>query len=422
MSLEESRGLAGFRDVLEREPGLFALAVLTLGVNLSVGVVGRYLPAYLRAVGVGPIFVGVVWSGWSLARVVLPYVGHESLAEVHPRALLAGFGTLAMHGLFLWLGAPHLESFDPWLWILGGAILLETWRSHGPGVTFTVEGRSLPTDRFAQSLATARTFRRVGVLFGLGLLVGLFVALGDFRPGFQLVVAVVACLGAAATVGRIVLGETDIEVPIRSPPSGERVRSDLRELADRNRSLLLGDTSLRFARGMFYPFLILAVADRVATAKILGFSLRPITVFTIALVAETVVALLAAMALTRLADRIGTIPVVVGGALVVAFVPLGLVSAPPTLLAISGVFACFGLGVATRPVRRSLVARATRETNSEASESYRLARRLLVVPSAVLGGLLYANSPTMAFGLATSVALLGCWELLRHTTTMDARQ
>ncbi|WP_158057200.1 MFS transporter [Halorussus halophilus] len=416
MSLEESRGLVGFRDVLEREPGLFTLAVLTLGVNLSVGVLARYVPAYLRAFGVGPILVGVVWSGWLLARAALPYVGHEALADLHPRALLAGFGTLAMLGLFVWLAAPHAESFDPWLWVLAGGVVLETWRSHGPGVTFTVEGRNLSTDRFARSLATTRTFRRVGVLLGLSLLVVLFAMVGEFRPGFQLVVAVVACVGAAATVGRIVLGETDLEVPLRSPPSSERVRSDLTELATQRRSLLLGDTLFRFARGMFYPFLILVVADRAVPAQVAGFSLSPIAIFTVALVAETLLALVASMPATRLADELGSLPVAIGGVLVVAFVPLGLASVPPTLLGISVLFACFGLGVATRPVRRSLVARATREVGRDAAELYRLVRRLLVVPSAIVGGLLYANSPTMALGLATSVALLGCWELLRHST------
>src|SRR6056297_1767654 len=69
------RGLAAFRDLHEREPGLFAVAVLTLGVGLATQVLVRVLPAYLRALGTGPAAIGVVWAAWSLARLGTPLLG-----------------------------------------------------------------------------------------------------------------------------------------------------------------------------------------------------------------------------------------------------------------------------------------------------------------------------------------------------------
>ncbi|MFC4551905.1 hypothetical protein ACFO3H_16445, partial [Halorussus sp. GCM10023401] len=235
MTQSETTGPEAFRRLLEREPGLFAVAVLTLGFDLAAGVAGRYLPAYLRALDAGPAVVGLVWSGWLLARATYPYLGGRALDDADPRYVTTGFGVVATAGALLWVAAPQLgsvgalgASVGPWLWVLLGVAGVATWRSHGPGVRFVAVARRIPTDRLAGRLATTRTFRRFGVLLGVLALVGLFVGVPRFALGFQAMVAVAASFGLAATVGRAVLGDAEAALPLAEAPSLERIVGSLR--------------------------------------------------------------------------------------------------------------------------------------------------------------------------------------------------
>lgn len=421
MTRFELRGPSALRGLLRRDPGLLAVTLLTLGFDLAVRVASRYLPAYLRTLGAHPWVVGLVWSAWLLLRATYPYVGSRLLRDVDRRYVLSGFGFVATFGLLLWVAAPQLGplavlglSVGPWLWVGVGVVCVETWRSHGPGVLVSVAELGVPTGGLATRLATTWTFRRVGISLGLVALVGLFVGAPTFPFGFQVLVAVVTSLGLAAAVGQAVLGDADAPLPLREPPPVERIVSDFRTVVSIDRALLLGDTLFRFARGMFYPFLVLAVMDVGVAASAFGLTLGPAAAFAVLLGVETVAALFATIPLTRSAEDLGTEPVVGVGCLVVALFPLALASAPPNLLAFGALFAAFGLGTATRPVRKRALAHVVRERANHAPESVRLARRLAVVPSALVGGVLYGVAPTLAFGLATAVGLLGCREYLRH--------
>lgn len=421
MTRFELSGPAALQGLLRRDPGLFAVTLLTLGFDLAVRVAGRYLPAYLQTLGATPWVVGLVWSGWLLLRAVYPYVGRRVLAGLDRRYVLSGFGVVTTVGLLLWVAAPQMGSptvlgltVGPWLWVGLGLACAATWRSHGPGVLVSVTELSVPTGRLATRLATTWTFRRVGIVAGLVVLAGLFAVAPTFRYGFQLLVALVTSFGLAATVGQAVMCDSEVPLPLREPPPAERVVSDFRTVVSADRMLLLGDALFRFARGMFYPFLVLAVADLGVTASALGVTLGSAAAFAVLLGAETVTALFAAIPITRNAEDIGTKPIVGVGCLAVALFPLALVSAPPNLFAFATLFAVFGIGTATRPVRKRMLAHVVRESGNHAPESVRLARRLVVVPSALVGGILYGISPTLGFGLATAVGLLGCWEFFGH--------
>ncbi|WP_135852237.1 MFS transporter [Halorussus salinus] len=466
------RGLAAFRDLHEREPGLFAVAVLTLGVGLATRVLVRVLPAYLRALGTGPAAIGVVWAGWSLARLGTPLVGgalrdywerldpndhpfdgriaalreeyvadgsgdfagdtpadsagsepDDGAATDSPgrssRVLVGAFGLVAAAGYLLWVAAPQLGSvgalwwaLGPWRWTLAGAVCLATWYSHGPGVTVGVVERRLPTEEFAERTAAALTFRRVGLLVGLPVLAGLLVAVGGVSPAFQVASAGAASLAVAATVGRLVLDPPDAAVRNRTPPSLDEAVAALRDLAGDERAFVVGESLVRAARGLSYPFLVLAVADFGVTATLFGGTVEPAAVFAGLLAAETLAALLATLPAARLTDRVGEEVVAGAGALVVSLFPLALAATPPNALVAAALFAGFGVGLAARPTREQWLVTLARRGDSR--DSLRLVVRGVTVPSALVGGVLYAVSPTLAFGLATSVGLLGCRELLRY--------
>ncbi|WP_435175253.1 hypothetical protein [Halorussus sp. AFM4] len=456
---------AAFRDLHDREPGLFAVAVLTLGVGLATRVLVRFLPAYLRALGAGPAAVGVVWSGWRLARLAAPYLDDpavavesrlaagdrwpgDALADLRDRFdlregyaaaleptgeadgsdsryVVAGFGLLTGLGYLLWVAAPQLGpvgsfplTVGPWAWTLAGAACLATWYSHGPGAAFRIAERRLPTGAVARRLAAARTFRRVGVLAGLPVLALVFAGVGAVGPAFQLASAGAASLAAAAAVGRAVLDPDDgTDVPDRDggrePPRLDRVLADLRGLSGDDRALALADGLVRVGRGLCCPFLVLAVADFGLGGAVLGITVGPAALFAGLLAAETLGALLAAAPVARLTDRVGVDPVVGGGCLVVSLFPLALAAAPSATAA-AGLFAGFGVGVAARPFRRELLVCVGRNCGDSAAASLRLAGRAAGVASPLAGGALYAVSPTLAFGLATAVCLLGCREFLRY--------
>ena len=452
------RGLAALRDLHEREPGLFAVAVLTLGVGLATQVLVRLLPAYLRALGTGPAAIGVVWAGWSLARLGTPLVGGalrdywERLdPNDHPldgriaalreeyvadssgdtddlatdssgwssRVLVGAFGLVAAAGYLLWVAAPQLGSvgalwwaLGPWRWALAGVACLATWYSHGPGVTVGAVERRLPTEEFAERTAAALTFRRVGVLAGLPVLAGLLVSIGGVSPAFQVASSGAASLALAATVGRLALDPADAAVRNRSPPSREETVAALSNLSGDERAFVVGESLVRAARGLSYPFLVLAVADFGVRAKVFGTALEPAAVFAGLLAAEPLAALVAALRASHLTDHAGEETVAGAGALVVSLFPLALAATPPNALVAAALFAGFGVGLAARPTREQLLVGVARRGDSR--DSLRLVVRAATVPSALAGGVLYAVSPTLAFGLATSVGLLGCRELLRY--------
>ena len=110
-------------------------------------------------------------------------------------------------------------------------------------------------------------------------------------------------------------------------------------------------------------------------------------------------------ALTR---RVGLKPVVALGFAVYALFPALLILSPADPLVVALLFAFSGLRFAGLPAHKALiVGPAERNTGGRVTGSYYLIRNTVVIPSALLGGVLYARSPELAFGTATVVGLTG---------------
>lgn len=132
------------------------------------------------------------------------------------------------------------------------------------------------------------------------------------------------------------------------------------------------------------------------------------------------VALASMVPVARLARRVGLKPVVALGFAVYAVFPALLVTAPADAGVLALLFAVSGLRFAGLPAHKALVVGpAERDAGGRVTGSYYLVRNVVVTPSAALGGVIYgglalpgvgqviAGSPTLAFGAATVIGLLG---------------
>jgi predicted MFS family arabinose efflux permease len=121
-----------------------------------------------------------------------------------------------------------------------------------------------------------------------------------------------------------------------------------------------------------------------------------------------VVALLVMVPASKLAGRIGLKPVVATGFLVYAVFPILLITAPADQWALALLFAFSGLRFAGLPAHKALiVGPAEEDAGGRVTGSYYLVRNTLIVPSGIVGGALYGTNPTLAFGVATAIGLLG---------------
>lgn len=206
----------------------------------------------------------------------------------------------------------------------------------------------------------------------------------------------------------------------------EDVRRAYASLPDDVRWPVLGDALVRLGTALASLFLVLLVADYHAVSLSIGaVSLSPVAVFGLLVLAEAVGAVAGAFVAPELERRdLDRRAVLAGGLLALSLVPLALVAAPPSAAVLAALFALFGARTALRPFRPTLGERTGGESTtgartSGASTDDRLPRpvlfaiRVALVPAPLIGGLLYAISPVVAFGLATTIGLLGVRELLR---------
>lgn len=407
-----------------------------LGAHLLVGVAGRYIAEYLRILGARAWLVGLYGSVAVVATLAAP-AARKWLQTVVGRHKWVAAALLATGGLSLWLAAPYLGSvslvvlaLEPWTWVLIGLLALCSWRPAGAlGPLAPLPRRTTATD--AGECARSVTVRRVGLLGAVGVAASLFVGAPDFLAAYQVLIALAA---AAVLTAAVTIGVFDVETDMacdqsdvrqmRPCPSLARTRERLRNVPPAARSLLVGDALVRFAVGMAAVFfVIVAVHSRRFMVTVLGFQLQPATTFALLLGVETLVALVGALPAVRLAQRDdtdagSTAQAVAGsGLLAAALFPLFFVTVPAALSVLAVLFGALGWYFAVRPAQAALLASRTSSTTFDA---YRVGRRVAVAPAPLVGGLLYGISPELAFGLASCVGLLGCWEYLRFVRRVRA--
>jgi MFS family permease len=408
--------LTTFRRFFALRRDVLVLSLAMFGFSLAFQMTGRYLPEYLRVLGASAGVIGLYGSLGNLLGAVYPYPGGAVSDRIGSRTALTAFGLLSTVGFGIWLAAPALSDLSiagvavpAWGWLFIGLVLAQAWKSLGLGATFAVVKQSVAADRLATGFASTETFRRVGFLVGPLLAAGLLATSATFVDGFQRVLAVALAFGLLATVVQHVLYEAAEDTVGKEFGGLTELFADLRSLPSPLRPLLVGDTLVRFANGMVYVFFVIVVTDFLDVGvSAFGVDLAPAAFFGVLLGVEMTVALLTMVPVANLARRVGLKPVVGLGFLVYAAFPALLVTAPANALVLVVLFAFSGLRFAGLPAHKALiVGPAESGAGGRVTGAYYLVRNVIVIPSAAIGGWLYGQDPTLAFGLASAVGLVG---------------
>jgi MFS family permease len=410
---------AGVRDTLRQflalDGDVLVLSVAMFAFSLGFQMTGRYMPRYLSVIGAGSVAIGLYGSFGNLISAVYPYPGGAVSDRIGSRAALTAFGLTSTVGFVVWYAAGPLADVSVGPTSLGvvvvffGLVLSQAWKSFGLGATFAVVKQSVAPEKLATGFASTETVRRLAFLLG-PLLAAAILARVAFDVGFRYVLLVAAAFGAAGTVAQHVLYDASADSFGKSFQGVETVVDDLRSLPAPLKPLLVGDTLVRFANGMVYVFFVIVVTEFLqvsVTLPVVG-RLSPDAFFGVLLAVEMAIALVTMVPVAKLTERVGLKPVVALGFAVYAVFPLLLISAPADPLVVGLLFALSGLRFAGLPAHKALiVGPAAANEGGRVVGSYYLVRNAITIPSAAVGGWLYAGSPAVAFGVATAVGLVG---------------
>jgi MFS family permease len=418
MSAEEGAAdpFDAFRQFLSMRRDVLVLSVAMFAFSLAFQMTSRYVPAYLRVLGAGAGVIGLYGSVGNLISALYPYPGGAVSDRIGSRLSLTLFGIVTTLGFGVWYLAPLVDEFalgvlvvPGWSLVFLGLFLTQAWKSFGLGATFAVVKQSVAPEHLASGFASTETFRRIGFLVGPLLAAALLASTAGFTGGFQRVLLVAVAFGAVATVAQHLLYDAGEDSFGKAFEGVSGVLEDLLGMPATLRPLLVADTLVRFANGMVYVFFVIVVTEFLSVGfQGFGLSLRPDAYFGVLLGLEMVVALLSMVPVAKLAERTGLKPVVAVGFAVYAVFPVLLIVAPADQWVLALLFAFSGLRFAGLPAHKALiVGPAERDAGGRVTGTYYLVRNAVVIPSAAVGGLLYGMDPTVAFGVASAVGLVG---------------
>ncbi|SFS87539.1 MFS transporter [Halostagnicola kamekurae] len=442
---DDSGPLGTFRQFFALERDVLVLSAAMFAFSLGFQMTSRYLPEYMAALGTSGFVIGLYGTVGNVISAVYPYPGGAVSDRIGSRYALTLFGLLSTLGFVVWLLAPSVGTIEiagvtlePWVWIFVGLLLAQAWKSFGLGATFAVVKQATDPSKLAAGFASTETFRRTAFFIGpvlAAVLIGLF---AEFTVSFQYVLAVAAVFGAIGTVVQHVLYDASEDTIGDNFEGLGQIRSDLREMPDTLRPLLIGDTLVRFANGMVYVFFVLVITQvyevGFETTLALGqfsyaIDLSPAAFFGYLLGVEMLVALVTMAPAAKLAERIGLKPVVALGFLVYGTFPIVLIAGPEVLAPAVGlqwaiilIFAFSGLRFAGLPSHKALiVGPAEQDASGRVTGAYYLLRNTIVIPSAALGGYLWDFvSPEIAFTIAAAVGVVGTGYFLIFGEEFDA--
>ncbi len=417
---DESEGpvdiLAPFRQFLSLRRDVLVLSLAMLAFSLAFQMTGRYVPEYLRVLGAGAGVIGLYGSVGNLIGAIYPYPGGALSDRIGTRRALTGFAVVTTVGFVVWWLAPTLGALSlgalvvpAYVWVFVGLFLAQTWKSFGIGATFAVVKQSVAPEHLALGFASTEVFRRIGFLLGPLLAAAVLARTVEFNVGFQGILLIAIGFAVVATVAQHRLYDASEDTIGTEFAGVGQVRSDLRSLPATLRPLLVADIFVRFANGMVYVFFVIVVTDFLSVGFTgFGVSLSPAAFFGVLLGVEMVVAIATKVPVSKLAESTGLKPVVGLGFLVYAVFPVLLINAPPDQWMLVALFAFSGLRFAGLPAHKALiVGPAEQDAGGRVTGTYYLVRNTIVIPSAALGGALYAYNPEVAFSAATTVGLVG---------------
>jgi len=421
------------RQFLALERDVLVLSVAMFAFSLGFQMTSRYIPRYMSVLGAGAVAIGLFGTFGNAISAVYPYPGGAVSDRIGSRLALTLFGLASTVGFLVWLfaglfGTVTVPELGTTVGILGreivvgwlepavvpvgiflGLVFAQAWKSFGLGATFAVVKQAVEPDRLATGFASTETVRRTAFLLGPLFAAGILTTFA-FETGFRVILAVAAAFGFAATLTQHFLYDASEDSLGKSFEGVSTVVADLRSMPEELRPLLVADTLVRFGNGMVYVFFVIVVTEFLSVGVRLPLvgSLSPDAYFGVLLAIEMLVALLIMLPVSRLSRRIGLKPVVALGFSVYAVFPVLLINAPENAGVLALLFALSGLRFAGLPAHKALiVGPAEAGTGGRVTGAYYLVRNVVVIPSAAVGGAIYAVSPVTAFSVATGVGLVG---------------
>jgi MFS family permease len=365
------------------------LAASMFGLALGEELWQTYLPAYLTALGAGPVAVGLFGALTSLLDGLYQYPGGWLADRAGRRRTLLLFTATATAGYAIYALAPR------WPFMFAGLICVMAWKAGAFPTTFAVIGDSLPRERRATAFAVQSTLIRVPRVIGAPLGGVAIVSLGMFA-GIRL--AFVTTIVLAVVVMAVqYYGFTDRRE--RHMASGRtRVRTVFAEMPADLKRLLVADCLVRVGEGVAASFIVLFVL------QVRGFSAAD---YGILYAVQQTVSILFYLPGGRLADLTGRRWMIVLTFLFFSAFPLA-VRAMATYPALIAAFIIGGLKEIGEPARKSMIVDLAPEaTRASAVGVYYGIRNFLVVPAGLFGGLLWQRDPALPLEVASAVSLLG---------------
>jgi len=140
--------------------------------------------------------------------------------------------------------------------------------------------------------------------------------------------------------------------------------------------------------------------------------------------AVSTIAMLCSVPLSALSDKLGRIPVLLGGYILYGLLYFGMIGVGDNIMALFGLFACYGIFMgATEGVEKALVAdMVPEEQRGSAFGWFNLVAGIALLPASIVFGLLYQSiSPGCAFLFSGGCSLLAAVLLSFFVVRVDVK-
>jgi MFS family permease len=371
---------------LRRNVVVLSLAIFCVGLGEELW--ARFLPKYLETLGASVLAIGAFGTLQDLLDGLYPYPGGVLADRWGRKRALVVFNLLALVGYGLYLVSPS------WPFVFVGLAFAMAWSSLALPATFALIGDSLPPERRAIGFTVQSILKRLPIVLAPpigGLLIGSLGLVAGMRVG--LVITLI--LG---TLSLLAQHRFYAEAPLEARPGAMGLRQTLHALPQALKRLLLAESIVRAGQGLAEIFVVLYVTN------VLGLSAAT---FGTLVALRMATSILVYMPVAMLADQRGRTPFVIISFVCFALFPL-LLAVAGGLVGLVAAFVCAGLRELGEPARKALIVDlADAAQRGRMVGAYYFTRGLVVMPSSLIGGLLWQLAPQTPFFVAAGICSLG---------------
>ena len=358
-----------------------AMLLMAFGENLWK----KFLPKYLEALGAPIRAIGVYGSLSDLVDGLYQYPGGWLGDHLGRRRALRLFAAAAMIGYGIYAIAPT------WPLAILALFFATAWSSMGSPTLFAVVGDALPKERRAIGFTMQSILRRLPILIA-PIAGGLVIARAGIVEGMH------ALFLVSVAVGFLTLFALQrIDLP-PLPTTVTNIRGVWRAFPLSLRWLLASDVFIRTCEAMVDIFLV------IYATSIVGITVPE---FGVLIAIQTLTSIAVYIPAAKIADAFGRKPFVVATFVAFSLFPLAVVFAK-SFAALAAAFVVAGLREIGEPSRKALIVDlADPSMRGRTVGLYYLMRSLAIAPAAIVGGLLWEQSPSLPMLVATTIGLAG---------------